>query len=108
MDPASGSSSEPILVENIPAQENLVDNQVAQLPEDNQRQQSSRIIAPNVNAVPPAKRKLDFSRRMRIVAQPLHLSPAAPLMMKILISLLLVLNILKMKMKMIQPLRLSL
>jgi hypothetical protein len=41
MDPAAGSSSEPILVENIPAQENLVDNQVAQLPEDNQGQQSS-------------------------------------------------------------------
>jgi len=61
MGPAAGSSSEPILVENIPAQENLVDNQVAQLPEDSQGQQSSRIIAPNVNAVPPAKRKLDFS-----------------------------------------------
>lgn len=61
MDPAAGSSSEPILVENIPAQENLVDNQVALLPEDNQRQQSSDVIAPNVNVVPPAKRKLDFS-----------------------------------------------
>jgi hypothetical protein len=53
--PPAGSSSSP---DNIPAQENLIDNQAVSLPQDTQRPETPSIVIPNINAQPPTKLKL--------------------------------------------------
>jgi hypothetical protein len=58
IDPPAGSSSSPILIDNIPAQENLINNQAVLLPQDTQRRETPNIVIPNINAKPPTKLKL--------------------------------------------------
>ncbi|PWZ13724.1 hypothetical protein Zm00014a_017845 [Zea mays] len=53
--PPAGSSSSP---DNIPAQENLIDNQAVSLPQDTQRREMPSIVIPNISAEPPTKLKL--------------------------------------------------
>jgi hypothetical protein len=56
----AGSSSRPILIDNVLAQANLVDNQVIIPPEDSRKRRSSKVTLSDDKGKPVAKRKNDF------------------------------------------------
>jgi hypothetical protein len=56
----AGSSSQPVLVDNVLSQANLVDNQVIVPPEDSRKRRSSKVILLDDKGKPVAKRKIDF------------------------------------------------
>ncbi len=62
VDPTLGSSSQPILVNNTPACENLVDNHALTQPESSRKRKSSKGISSSDKGDPSAKRKLQFTR----------------------------------------------
>jgi hypothetical protein len=59
-EPMAGSSSQPILVDNVLAQANLADNQVIIPPEDSRKRRSSKVTLSDDKGKPVAKRKIDF------------------------------------------------
>ena len=60
MEAAAGSSLQPILLDNLPAKENLIDNHVVISAENSKKRSLPVNTHTNDGEDPPAKRKLDF------------------------------------------------
>uniref|UniRef100_J3N1N0 Aminotransferase-like plant mobile domain-containing protein n=1 Tax=Oryza brachyantha TaxID=4533 RepID=J3N1N0_ORYBR len=60
MHPMEGSSSQPIIVENLPMRDDLVDDR-ANMPLGSKRKLSSELISSSDQGEPSARKKLDFS-----------------------------------------------
>ncbi|CAD6238789.1 unnamed protein product [Miscanthus lutarioriparius] len=59
--PAAGSSSQPMLLDNLLAKENLIDNKIIVPVENNKKRHPHMNILSRDNGDPPAKRRLDFT-----------------------------------------------
>ncbi|CAD6344120.1 unnamed protein product, partial [Miscanthus lutarioriparius] len=59
--PVAGPSSQPVLLDNLLAKENLIDNQIIVPVENNKKRHPPLNILSRDNGDPPAKRRLDFT-----------------------------------------------